>query len=50
MEQFFRNHPLAIGLCMSAFLLGSALFGSFWGLLLGIVGFVAGGVMDAKDY
>lgn len=50
METFFKSNPAAIGFCVAGFLLGSALFGSFWGLACGVVGYFAGHAVDVKRH
>ena len=50
MESFFKSNPAAIGFCIGAFLLGSALFGSSWGLAFGVIGYFAGHAVDAKRH
>lgn len=50
MENFFKSNPAAIGFAVAALLLGSALFGSFWGLACAAIGYFAGHAVDAKRH
>ena len=50
MEKFFKSNPAAIGFTVAAFLLGSALFGSVWGLACAAIGYFTGHALDARGH